>query len=102
MTTLAAITEQANTTHSHLVEKVHLAIYINKSRMEGKKVASTVTMIFLIPREVANALDREQTILKSMTNFTRYSKELIGLKLVVKIVEDHPRIEKPIAVFYNN
>ena len=47
-------------------------------------------------------LDKKQALLGPLTEFTVYSGELIGLELALKIVEDHPEIDRPITIFTDN
>ncbi len=55
-----------------------------------------------IPGEAAITLDKKQAPLGPLTEFTVYSGELTGLELGLEIVEDHPEIDRPVAIFIDN
>lgn len=59
-------------------------------------------MFVSIPEKAAITLNGNQAFLESLTEFTVYSWKLIRLVLTFKIVETHPEVEKPIAIFTDN
>lgn len=101
-TAWATAKEGAITTHNRLDEVRHFAIYDDGIEIKAKVKTSTVTIFVSIPEKAAITLNGNQAFLESLTEFTVYSWKLIGLVLTFKIVETHPEVEKPIAIFTDN
>ena len=55
-----------------------------------------------IPGKAAITFDILQAFVRPLTKLTVNSRELIGLKMTLKIFEDHLEAEKLIAIFTNN
>lgn len=94
--TIATTVEEAIATHNRLIEEGH---FTDGSGIEDEVGASAVTVFTSIPGEAAITLNKKQAFLGPLNEFTVYSGEWVGLELALKIIKDHPEIDKPIAIF---
>lgn len=73
---------------------------LDGSGIEGKVGASAVTVFAPVPGEAAITLDREQAFLGPLTEFTVYSRELIGLGLASRGWKPHYNLHRQPSINY--
>jgi hypothetical protein len=88
-------------THDQIMKKCnHLIIFTNKIDIDNQIDVSAVTIIFSTSSMSSIVMNKKQIYLKSLTEITIYSEEIMRLDLALNVVENHFR-NRLIVIFSN-
>ncbi len=78
----------------------HLVIFTNDIEIDNQIEASAMIIISSISSMFSIVMNKKQAYLKSITEITVYSDEIVRLDLVLNVAENHLR-DRSIVIFTN-
>ncbi len=89
-------------THDQIVSKeTHLMIYIDESEINDEIDVSIVILLFSNDNNRSIIVEKRQAYLDLLSNYTIYSRELIELNLILKIMKTYLD-DRSIIIFVDN